>query len=350
MSKVLTLLAAIGFAVANQAHAELYCVSTSTQLLNAIASANGGGASEIRVRSGVYSFTPSGSAAAINITDASDLEISGGWNTGCTQVTATSPDATVLSAQGLGRLLDIRMSGQHTNEIGLTYLSFRQAVSGPVDGGCVNIVSLFGASGAVRLDLNSFRLCTGSTAGTALRAQVDSIQMRLRGNLFVDNASTGAGVAFTFAGPGSTVYISNNTLSRNVSGQASGVGGLRVDGSSSGFVWMTNNVLWGNQGGAGVNATDLSILNATGVATTNLVGSQLNASMSFSSINRIQADPLFTSNDFRPQERSPLRNAGLNSVNGGILGVDLARDIRVQGGRIDIGAYEFGEVFANGFE
>jgi hypothetical protein len=46
---------------------------------------------------------------------------------------------------------------------------------------------------------------------------------------------------------------------------------------------------------------------------------------------------------------SPLRNSGVTPI-GGIWVLDFAGEKRTQGGRIDRGAYEIGEVFANSFE
>lgn len=336
---------------AGHAHAELYCVSTSAQLINAIASASGGGASEIRVRTGSYAFSPSGNAPALTIAETSDLEISGGWNAGCTQVIANTPDATVLTAQGQGRLLDVRILGNAPIEIGLTYLSFRGGVGSSFEGGCVHIDKHHSstADALVRIDQNSFRLCTGQTTGTALRVDASGMQVRVRGNLFIDNASRDGAVWLLGLG-NSTFYFSNNTVTGNVNQSNTLTSGVEVQVSQSDFVWLTNNVIWGNRSST-FAGYDLSTFAGPGFGNFNLVGRHFENSSSFTMSNRLSSDPLFlSSNNPQPSENSPLRNAGINSVVGGAMSTDLLRQPRIQGGRMDIGAFEFSELFANGFE
>ena len=115
------------------------------------------------------------------------------------------------------------------------------------------------------------------------------------------------------------------------------------------LIWFTNNVLWNNGTGTGY---DLLVGNGTPmVLSNNLVGEM--APLPAGVVNNnllLGVDPRFTNVvNFYPRADSPLRNSGVNPV-GGIGVLDFAGENRVTGPQIDRGAYEFQELFANGFE
>lgn len=335
------------------ASAEVYCVSTPSQLRNALADAAASPeASDIRVRSGFYSL-PAANATSVSLqyTGQSDLDLSGGWiNAECTG-RIFNPEETVLSASGTGRLLSIYLFSGSQTTINLLNLSFRQGdIGAGVNGAaCVDIESDVAADGIVRVDRSSFRLCSkGGGSGAALRVVARSMDVYVRNNVFADNASVSGIVQFLGLGS-SAFYVSNNTVANNPQiGVGGGPGGVQISAQPSDLVWFSNNVLWNNGTG---NGYDLLVNSGTPIVlNSNLVGEM--APLPGGSVNNgtLAQDPRFTgAADFRPRADSPLRNGGVNPT-GGALAVDILGQSRVQGGRIDRGAHEFPEFFSNGFE
>lgn len=329
------------------AQAELYCVATSTQLLDALVSARGGGASEIRIRTGSYNVV-GGSFAALNVVDATDLAISGGWNAACTAVTATSPDQTLLNAQSTGRLLEVNFPQNSANQVSFSYLRFQGGVSATPEAGCVTVLGAASANARVLFDINSFRLCSNDSAGSALRVRVANTQVFVRGNLFVDNASNDGALQLASFG-NSTFYATNNTLTNNLS--ADGAGGINFVGSAASDTFaISNNVVWAN--GPAANRLDISLVGSfTGTFSNNLIGASSTIAAGLVNSGTLTINPGFVSSgDFRPGEGSPLRNSGTNSAPGGNNFIDFDFAPRQQGPRVDRGAFEFREIFANGFE
>lgn len=336
-------------ALATEARAELYCVGSPAQLVNAISAAQGGGASEIRVRSGTYNLTATANTPALSIADTSDLIVSGGWNVDCTTQVALGPEMTVLNAQNSGRLLDINYPPGSSHEIAFSMMSFRGGVSDSVlSAGCVYAESLNGAGALLRFDLVSFRQCTRATATggvSALRVDLDGVQMRLRNSLVVSNVGS---AVFLRGLEDSTFYVSNNTIANNTG--ESNVRGLSLSGMTGDFFWLSNNIVWDN----GTSALPVDIFveaNVVGVFNNNLFGLTNTIPVGVVQNGTLSGDPGFLgAANYRLSKGSPARNSGVNSVPGGTTAVDFALAPRLRGGRLDRGAYEFDEFFINGFE
>lgn len=100
------------------------------------------------------------------------------------------------------------------------------------------------------------------------------------------------------------------------------------------------------------NRQDVSFVGSfTGTFSNNLVGASSTIAAGLVNTGTLSIDPLFVSaGDFRPREGSPLRNSGTNSAPGGNNFIDFDFAPRQQGSRVDRGAFEFREIFANGFE
>lgn len=332
------------------AHAELYCVGTASELRTAFSDAQSSpAASEIRVRTGFYILPPlNGQPISLQYSATSSLTMSGGWsNAGCSTQIA-DPEQTVLSADGSGSLLRFFLIAGAATQIELTNFSFRQAAGNAAS--CLAFDSDVGSDAIVRVDRNAFRLCNTSTGdGSALKASARSVDFYLRNNVFADNASV-TGVVYLSGLGSSTFYVSNNTVANNPQlGAGGGPGGVQISAQPSDLVWFSNNVLWNNGTGTGydllVNANVPIVLN------NNLIGEA--APLPAGAVNNntlLGVDPRFSASvDFRPRADSPLRNGGTNPT-GGALSVDFDGFARSQGLRIDRGAFEFREVFANGFE
>jgi hypothetical protein len=327
---------------ATHAHAELYCVTTNTQLMNAIASAQGGGASQIRMRTGTYLLATNQATPALSIVDTSDLSISGGWNTGCTAQTASSPDQTILNALSSGRLLDIEYPTGSSHEISFSMLSFRGGMSSsPLSAGCVYAESLAGSNARLIFELVSFRGCTNSGGSAALRVDLDGVLFALRSSVASGNSYSGNNIFLRGLG-GSTFTVTNNTItsSSNVTGAGIYLAGLATD-----FFRLSNNIVHANGPfDLFVESNVFALLNNNHIGVTSVipVGVTVNAMST--------GDPGFVTGSLHLKADSPARNSGLNAAPGGLPTTDFSLNPRILGGQVDRGAYEFDGFFANGFE
>lgn len=344
--QLFALLAPCALLLSGAAQAELYCVGTSTELVNALVNSRGGGASEIRIRTGSYNVV-GGPFAALNVVDASDLSMSGGWNAGCTSVTATSPDQTLLNANATGRLLEVNFPQGASNRVSFAYLRFQGGQSATPDAGCVNVVSAASNSASVYFDLNSFRLCNSGSGGSALKTNVVNTLIYLRGNLFVDNSSSDGALQLKSTG-NSAFFVTNNTIANNAA--PDGSGGINFIGTANDIFDVSNNVVWAN--GPSASRLDLSFVGTVnGTFANNLVGASSVIPATLVNTGTLTSDPRFVNViDPRPTATSPMRNSGINSPPGGTTGIDFDFAPRQAGPRVDRGAFEFREVFANGFE
>ncbi len=331
--------------LATHAQAEVYCVITNTQLINAIAAAQGGGASQIRVRTGTYVIATTPSTPALEIADTSDLSISGGWNTGCTAQTASSPDQTILNALSSGRLLDIEFPNGSSNEISFSMLSFRGGITNsPLSAGCVFAESLAGAGARLIFDLVSFRGCANGPSGTTagLRANLNGVLFVLRSSVFSGNLLNG-GNAMGLQGLGGTTHtLTNNTFASNT---LPGFAGIYISGFPTDFFRLSNNIIHGN------GTVDLylendvfALLNNNHIGVTSILGAGVTENAATT------GDPGFVPGSLHLKANSPARNSGLNAAPGGLPTTDFSLNPRILGGQVDRGAYEFDGFFANGFE
>lgn len=344
------------------AFADLYCVSTATQLSNAITAANASAAaSEIRVKTGSYTFASTPTSYALTVDGPSDLLLTGGWTgTNCDTRSTLNPEVTVLTTGGTGKLMYLKFPifpSVSANTVEISGLSFRNAVSADLHAACLFVERPIIANsdrGTLYLDRNSFRLCNNtldSSTASALKIDESNMNIYVRNNVFVDNAGHDA-IARLIGRNNSVHHVTNNTLAYNpaLSATAS-MSGLYVTGvDSSTFFWVINNVGWNN----GANSPDGSDLytggTAVGVVSSNIFGRTSSPSGGISYISNLNSNPLFiNSNDLRPGKNSPMRNSGAFPV-GGALDFDLLGSPRVQGTRIDRGAHETEELLANGFE
>lgn len=348
-------LAAAAVALASPAcRAEVLCISTAAQLRSAlVTAANSPSATEIRLHPGFYSVpAANGSAVSLSYSANSDLSISGGWRDvgGSCATQGGSPSDTVLSAAGVGQLFDVFLQTGAATRFEISNLSLRQGdlSNGGGASACLAIETDGSSDATVLIDRNEFRLCNRvGGSGSALALTARSATVYVRGNVFADNGNTSGAVLLKSLG-GSIGYVSNNTIANNPQfGIGGGPGGLQITGLASDFYWITNNVLWNNGTG---NGYDLLATAPAEALLYNLVGQMAPLPAGTADINNLGVDPGFTSLiDFHPRADSPLRNSGVNP-SGGIIAVDFDDLPRIAGSKIDRGAYEFGELFGNGFE
>lgn len=336
------------------AAADSFCVSTPAQLQSALAAANASPeASVINVVTGVYDFNaPAGGGPALQISGNSSLTISGGFAAGCPANPQINPELTLLRVANTGRLLDIQFQAASDNNVVLTRLGFRQGMASASNvAGCITAESDAGATGRLTLLYTAFRLCGSSSTTSALRVLGRGLDLELKNSVFADNASTGGVIALSMQ-TDSTYFLVNNTIAFNprLGAAVTGPAGIQVGQPGGGaFLWLINNIIHGN--GSGTDTDVLFNGEVLGVANHNLIGRQNPFPAGMAVENNSAASPqLPSSTNLRPPAASPARNSGNNAAASGVPARDLDNSLRPQGPRVDIGAYEFIELFASGFE
>lgn len=342
------LFAAFGLAAAfAPAEAATFCVANPAQFQQALTTAAANGQSdEIRIRAGVHSATaatPGGFTYALAITDQQSVDMSGGWtDVACTQRDESATATTLLPAPG-ARLFDIgAFGGQPTVSIGNLQASF---VASPLVG-CVVV-----AGGAMNLRLQRVKI-SDNDCGSVVAGQVNGGTFTIRNSVFANNRSVDAIVRLYGVGDlaASQSTFANNTFVGNEVTESGFLVNVRAEPGD--VKTIENNVVWNN-----------TMQPINGVMrqfdTVEAAGSQLRH-------NRLQAmvgafangvgntagDPGFVSAaDYRPRAGSPLVDAGVADPAGGTTPRDVSGQPRVQGARIDIGAFEAeAPLFAAGFE
>lgn len=352
-----SIFALLALFVCTQAHAALFCVSNATGLRNAISAvsgASGAGSNEIRIQGGIYDVSIGASGAyALSLTlNATPLTISGGWNSGCTQ-RFLNGDATLVVGNSSVRVMSVIALANSNAELNIDGLTFGNGITSSSDmASCLRIETDINAGADINIDRTGFTNCRVSAGGSgpALDVISRSGTVRVRGSVVVNNASPLGAVTLRSLGGGS-IYFNGNTVAHNDdAGAAGGPVGVQIDQpTTGGNIWLSNNILWGN-GSAG--ASDLFVgLNAVVFMNSNIVGTFGGDLGDVVQQNTLTANPGFNStNGVGLSASSIARNSGAAVVVGGNAALDFSGERRTQGSRIDRGAYEFSELFANGFE
>ena len=336
------LICAVGLCMAGgDALAANFCVSTSAELTQALATASSNNvADEIRLQTGVYRSTQSSGFTASH--SGSSLVISGGWSSGC----VFRRPGTRSTIDGEYQRTALRLQGNITGvvKVRIAHLSFRRGVENDI--AAVSVKSSGVGSLDAEIEDNRFHdntlIATEETIGGGL--DVSGRQVSVFGNEFTENHagySGGAGAMDCYGGLGA---FTNNTVVRNTAafGQPNVHGGVILVGSC---LWeVANNVFWDNEG------YDLWIENDKATLRNNDLD-DLEGTPTAGSSGNINVDPQFVSvGILRLTRGSPLVDAGFNET---LLGLPLRSfdgGIRVAGPRIDIGAYELDVLFQTGFD
>jgi hypothetical protein len=112
---------------------------------------------------------------------------------------------------------------------------------------------------------------------------------------------------------------------------------------------LANNIFWNN------GVADLYIANASHpTLLNNDIGIEGGTLPSAASANNVSIDPLFVSSalrNYRLRATSPARDVGDNSPPGTVRNYDLDGTVRIDGAKVDMGAYEFHNmIFDDGFD
>lgn len=297
---------------------------------------------EIRLESGFYDVPTGG--FLFDSSEARSLSITGGWNEGCTTLRGSS--GTILDGGGTDRVMRLLNRNGDLTIQGITFTGglVISDTSGSA-GLYVNGITNSGANVTIERNTFSNNAINGGGGGAALSAHTDGGILRVRNNLFFGNDGGNVGAAFvTINGGTSSAFITSNTVVGN--GAFSSVaGGFRLafgGGAPAGSVIASNNIFWANVAG------DLQF--SGGVVLYNNDIEDLFGTPDPASTNNISLAPQFEIGTYRPTSFSPLVNAGIDAAPGGLATTDLFGSSRIQGGSVDIGAYETSVLFADDFE
>ncbi len=310
---------------------------------------NNGQDDEIRLRAGTFVVPPGSGGFQFFSTEPNSLRISGRWNAGCSSTRGMGD--TTLNGAAVERVMQLYSAAGDLTVQRLQFVNGRRTGSDGSAGLQVNGLANFGRNVTVELNgfFNNADLDAGFDNGSAaLSAATENGFLRVRNNLFVNNAGGMASAAAIFLnGSASQAYITSNTASGN-GGDGALTGGFRIQVGTalSDSIFVSNNILWGN------SSPDLHIDNGA-VLYHNDFG-QLTGTASVLSAGNVSIEPGFSGGapqSFRLGPASPLIDAGINAAPGGLTSVDLEGFTRVQGGAVDMGAYELSDViFSDGFD
>ena len=321
------------------AGAHVWCVSTAADLQAKLLLAQANGEDDtIKLVRGTYAVGTD--AFHFQSTESFGLVINGGFDAGCAQ-TAQDPRLTILDGGGVHAVFRSQSAGN----LALRYLTLQ---NGRFDGGAGGGIQIFGTGpdSSVVLGINILRNNVSNFATCVGFIQVEGT-VHVNGNLIVGNTTPAAGGLSIDAGANALIYVTNNTIANNTTGNAT-AGFLYVPGSNNTApdAYFSNNIMWNNVAGSDVqffgpgiqfNNNDIAVINGFQTA-----GSGANLSV----------DPVFaSSSDFHLAATSPLLGIGLLAPAGGLPNVDLEGHPRTFGALVDLGAYERGdEIFADGLE
>jgi len=337
-------------ALSSTAHAKLFCVSNGLQLDQALVEAQTYDTDdEIRIGTGyINTFKPYGGVRwRYEAIRNDDLKVSGGWNAfgGCT-VQDPSPTATRIAAGTFGPAFQLQVNvGLYPT---LTFSNFTLQDGAGLENNDVAGLSVRIAAGAApivkfeRVVLYNHAAFNGNGGG--LSAGVLGGQVSFLGCWIIDNAGrSSVGASLNAVSPG-VIYFNNNTVRGNLSNIPEGIAGVQVFGNGS--TWLANNVIVDNLR-LGV-AVDFRANDGSGLLNNNHIGA-LVGTVGFQS-QTTTGNALLDAIADTPTANSPVRNTGYNSPPGGLPSANYSGNARIQGGKVDRGAFEFDELFGNGFE
>ncbi|MCF6299528.1 MAG: hypothetical protein L3J52_00150 [Proteobacteria bacterium] len=295
-----------------------------------------------------------------------DLEISGGWTTffanPCGQQLTGDPFLTALDGMNNNRILWIHANG--TANITISNLMFLNGsiTIDPKLGGLNHraaglMVVSTNNTGVFRLQRNAF---INNIANFSSAMDVFGFTtMRINNNLFfANNALTESTVELSQSNSNG-IYFINNTVFANSQDEIDNlVAGVKISVSGTSSSAIYNNLFWDN------DSFDLELSgNGKHYLSHNNIGIAGGVAPFVDSAN-ISLPPQFHPDtfNFTPYFGSPLIDTGMSppiftpiptpfEQNWSHGSVDLPGNLRKQGSRVDIGAYESSDiVFINGFE
>jgi parallel beta-helix repeat protein len=232
-------------AVSTCVQAHTFCVSTATQLQNALTDSSDGGMyvgqiNQVRVVAGTYNTgnaTGNGPFHYSNLSGLGYFDLQGGWDAGCHQRTQKAA-LTVLDGNNTTRVLHLR---QVANELDVSSFTIQHGQTNQVGAGlAINDGS--GDNSEVVVSGNIIRDNHTSNSAGGIFASSATSYVEVYNNLITGNsADAGNGAGEVLAHIGS---VEHNTVTRNTTTASGETGGLYFSSSASGFV--DYNIFWNN--------------------------------------------------------------------------------------------------------
>ncbi|TRU55794.1 MAG: cadherin [Microcystis aeruginosa Ma_QC_C_20070823_S13] len=349
----------------------IFNTASNVTLNNATFTSNTSNLSAVTGGGGGAIYSIGGSSTLNNATFSSNTATSDGgaiYNTSSTFTlkdgtfnnnTASSDGGAILSTGGSFNLTDADFVQNRataglggavflqTNNSTITQADFLQNRS--ANGGAIynnrNNVSVTNANFTLNIADGS-----NSVGGAIYNQDSNNLQV-INATFSRNNAASAGGAIYQYNGSGAGAIdttITNSTFS----GNAAGSGSALYNQSFASSVYsissnLRNSIIWGNGGTA--------IVNITGFATTTVTNSIVQGG--YTGTGNLNVDPLFVdaiNDDLRLQSTSPAINAGNNAslpadardLDGDsniteAIPLDIARNPRVNGTNVDMGAFEF---------
>lgn len=341
------------------------CVSTEAELSTALQLAEATAEdNDIRIRTGQYSAPVGGWHIDLVLGDY-DFSLTGGYiDATCTQRTFDA-FVTVLDGHHELRPLTIDTSysainpDHHIYISGLTFQNGRDAAvgalkvsdTGPIYGGTILI------EGNAFVNNETFN--ASFEGAPALLAATDGpdfsggVGLVIRNNLFANNTGPDIPAAFLFSNNriefvGNTI-VGNRALDMMLAERSS------VDYFTFTGIGFSNNIFWHNAPPGEIGTYDLIVTQEVDLLSNDI---ETFGGSPGSDIGTLRVDPAFvdsSNGDYSLDAASGVIDRGTDAPPGGVSAFDLAGAARIQGARIDIGAYEVASepadsIFRNGFD
>jgi len=331
----------------NPIKAAEFCVGNATELRNALSVAESNNESDdIRIELGIYETN--GTAFSYHDSTNHDLTISGGWidffGNDCGIQTPNEPFETIIDGSNSSRCMSVNISGQ--SDLIISDLTFSHGHFAHTGGGLAVYNLGLIHTGQVVIEKNAF-LNNEANLAAALSVYGGGTT-HIRNNLIlVNNANTSDSVRVLNINANG-IYFNNNTVFGNTSDDmgASGVY-LYVEGTSQ--VLVANNILNNNEN------DDLEVITMAGDyflfnnnvdvftgSTPTVSANNINKPNRFESgfLNYVPAQDSYLVDEGRPPclLACPFPTPFANAWSLGIG--DILSQMREQGDRVDIGAFE----------
>ena len=333
----------LGLFAALNANANTYCAHTSFELNAALTDTSTGGIANDRANTiHVVSGTLSTSGGPFGFTTASGfaLTLDGGYNSTCTTQDFT-PGASMLDGGGAGRVLVMQTNGT----LSVSHLTIQNASYGG-SAGAGGQIFLSNAAAIVTFDGNMVRNNISTFAGGYTIFGTGTVH--IDNNLFIGNSAPEAAALSTGMDAGSTIYFTNNTVVGNITTNTD-VHNMTIaigDGSDTTLAYVSNTISYGN------TAAHDFYLYGSHVQFTNNDYASIDGNPTAGSSGNVNVDPkLVGAGDYHLQATSTLLDAGVLAPVGGLPPTDIEGHVRSYAGKIDLGAYQYGDgIFKDGFE